>query len=320
MISSASSAGEASMNLSGWNRASRRVAERGRRGRASASRPMSPVSIPAHFTSSSGRSNAFAIAASSRPSRSPMRSSPPSTLTMYVAVSGSARASRSREDGGLARPGRRRPRSRRTRRRPRGASGDGPAGSWPAALEDVGDGEAEVGVPVVGGAERRRGRPPATSATVVTIADQPRPVARWSASGNGRPVRKTAAIGQLVGRRGCGGSRRAARSSRTSGSWPRRARPARSSGAWRGWYTVPSHGGSDVVPGVDHRPDGRPAAARAREPDGVPALVRGPRDRPARALPGGADAARGDRALLRAPGSSARRRSRWPSTSARRTG
>ena len=34
------------------------------------------------------------------------------------------------------------------------------------------------------------------------MADQPRPAARWSASGNGRPVRKTAAIGSSSGRQG----------------------------------------------------------------------------------------------------------------------
>ena len=61
-------------------------------------------------------------------------------------------------------------------------------------------------------------------------------------------------------------------------------------------------GRSDVVPRVDHRPTGRPAPARAREPGRVPALVRGPRDRPARALPGNADAARGDRAVLHRAG------------------
>jgi len=36
---------------------------------------------------------------------------------------------------------------------------------------------------------------------VVAIADQPRPAARWSASANGRPVRKMAAIGSSSGLR-----------------------------------------------------------------------------------------------------------------------
>ena len=61
----------------------RQAGVRGGPSRASvAVRPMSPVSIPAHLTSASGRSNAFAIAASRRPSRSPIRSSPLRTLTM----------------------------------------------------------------------------------------------------------------------------------------------------------------------------------------------------------------------------------------------
>ena len=45
------------------------------------------------LTASSGRSNAFASAASTRPSRSPMRSSPDRTRTIPRAVFGSARAS-----------------------------------------------------------------------------------------------------------------------------------------------------------------------------------------------------------------------------------
>ena len=83
------------MNLIGWK--SDRLASSRRSSRASSAiRPMSPVSIPAHLTASSGRSKAFAIAASTSPSRSPIRSSPDRTLTMYFAVSGSDRARRSR--------------------------------------------------------------------------------------------------------------------------------------------------------------------------------------------------------------------------------
>ena len=91
MISAASSAGDASMNFSGWNRA--RAASPRRSSRASvAVRPTSPVSIPARLTSSRGRSKAFAIAASSRPSRSPIRSSPLNTFTIPVTVRGDERA------------------------------------------------------------------------------------------------------------------------------------------------------------------------------------------------------------------------------------
>ena len=92
MISAASSAGEASMNLSGWKSASEADARASSRARI-ASWPASPTSIPAHLTSSRGRSKARAIAASTRPSRSPIRRSPPRTLTTYFAVSGSERAS-----------------------------------------------------------------------------------------------------------------------------------------------------------------------------------------------------------------------------------
>ena len=148
----------------------------GRRGPATASRPMSPVSIPAHLTSSSGRSNAFAMAASSSPSRSPIRSSPPSTLTMYFAVSGSERASSVAQDRGLAgraggrldrreRGGHLGERRRRSRRR-----------LVPGAGQDVGHGEAQVRVPVVGLAERRP----------VDARRAPRRPSRWPTS-RGRP-------------------------------------------------------------------------------------------------------------------------------------
>ena len=107
MISAASSAGDASMNFSGWNSAS--AASPRRPSRASvAVRPTSPVSIPARLTSSSGRSKALAIAASSRPSRSPIRSSPLSTLTMPVTVRGDERAISASRIGRLRRRARRR--------------------------------------------------------------------------------------------------------------------------------------------------------------------------------------------------------------------
>ena len=61
-------------------------------------------------------------------------------------------------------------------------------------------------------------------------------------------------------------------------------------------------GAENVVPGGDRGRDGHPAPPRPGQRGGLPALVRGPRDRPAGALPGDADAARGDRALLRGPG------------------
>ena len=101
MISAASSAGDASMNLSGWNRVIAASARRSSRART-AVRPMSPVSIPARLTASSGRPNAFAMAASSRPSRRPMRSSPLRTFTMPPAVRGDERASSASRIAALA--------------------------------------------------------------------------------------------------------------------------------------------------------------------------------------------------------------------------
>ena len=59
---------------------------------------------------------------------------------------------------------------------------------------------------------------------------------------------------------------------------------------------------ANVVPrGPDRFPD-RPAPTRPGERGVVPQVVRGPRDRPPGALPGGADARRRDRALLRGAG------------------
>ena len=79
---------------------------------------------------------------------------------------------------------------------------------------------------------------PATLPTAFAMVAQPMPVARWSASGKGRPVRNTTAIGSSSASRVRRYSARSA-SSPTSGSWRRRARRARSSAACGRWYTVP---------------------------------------------------------------------------------
>ena len=239
---------------------------------------------------------------------------------MYLAVSGSDAGEERREDRGLAPPAPRRPRSRRTRRRPRGASAAVRIGVVAGLGQDVGDREAQVGVAVVGLAEGRRGhagqlrdgrrdrRPAEAGRALVGLRE------RAAGQEDGRDR-------QLVGRQGSGGSRRAGRSSRRSGWSPRRARPARSSGACRGWYTVPGRwltgrGSRSRCTGIP----GGPPPARAREPGRLPALVRGPRDRPPGALPGSPDADRGDRAVLHRAGASDPRRWRWRSTSAPRTG
>ena len=73
-------------------------------------------------------------------------------------------------------------------------------GAWPASRRTSATAMPEVGRAVVRLAERRA-RDIAGEVTVVAMADQPRPAARWSASANGRPVRKTAAIGSSSGDR-----------------------------------------------------------------------------------------------------------------------
>ena len=236
------------------------------------------------------------------PSRSPIRSSPERTLTMPrrgLRV-GAARAAPSRSSrlGGRAR---RRPRSRRTPRRPRASVGESAgSGAWPASRQHVADRRADVGRAVVRRAEGARGRRPPTRATASAIVAQPMPVARWSASGNGRPVRNTTAIGsssgvevrEVVGeeRRLLGGPVVVAR----------RARRARSSAAWRRWYTRAARCSiGRVVPGVISKAIA--VVLRRHVPEnlrGLPALVPRPRGRPADALPGRADARRRDRALL----------------------
>ena len=290
------------MNLSGWKSASSASSSRSSRA-SSASRPMSPVSIPAHLTASSGRSNAFAIAASTRPSRSPIRSSPAEHLDDAL---GGERVATGR--GGRAGVAPWRPGPDAASIAANVAATSGSVGrrlgrrcvARPA--QDVLDGAAEVGRAVVGLAEVGSRIDAGDSATAVAIADQPRPVARWSASGNGRPVRKTAAIGsssarqaaQVVGEEGglLGG--------------PGRGRDA------LGELAPATHGGDGIpfrrwpprtwFPEVAGRVPDRPAPARPGEPRGVPALVRRPEVARLARYQDGADARRRDRAVLRRPG------------------
>ena len=153
MISAASSAGDASMNLSGWNSPS--AASPRRPSRASvAVRPTSPVSIPARLTSSSGRSNAFAIAASSRPSRRPIRSSPLSTLTIPVTVRGEERAMQRLQDRRLRRRARGRLDRLERRRDLREGGLDGRVGRVTGLLEHLPHRRRHVGGAVVGAAHR----------------------------------------------------------------------------------------------------------------------------------------------------------------------
>ena len=212
-----------------------------------ATMPTSPVSWPARFTSTSGRSNASARAASRSPSRRPMRRSPPSTLTTYLAVSGSHRRSRRLEPGGLG----------------------GRTGRLLHLRERLGHlGERRLDRRVARGRVGRPGRPrrpcqgrsggrrprrgasretPATLVTAAAIAAQPSP-ASGRRLGNGRPVEKMAATGnssalsvaEVVGQE--------AGLLRGPGGGARHARRPRSSGAWPGWYTSEPMPAADVVP------------------------------------------------------------------------
>ena len=187
------------MNLSGWKRASEAVARPSSRASA-ASCPTSPTSMPAHLTSSSGRSKARAMPASTRPSRRPIRRSPPSTLTMYLAVVGSERSSRLRRTADF------RAAPEAASISPNAAATSGRVGlvsgggAWPAVRNTSATAIPRSDERSYASASAARGTCP-ISVTVVAIADQPRPAARWSASANGRPVRKTAATGNSSGDR-----------------------------------------------------------------------------------------------------------------------
>ena len=197
-ISAASSAGEASIGLSGWNTWGAASASRSSRARIAVA-PMSPTSWLARLTSARGRSKAWATADSRSPSRSPIRSSPPRILTTYWAVSGSQRRRSSSKRAALAAG----PlaawisaNARATSARDGEAAGSG----WTARLgEDVGDGQAEIAVAVVGRAERGligRGDP-GDGARHGPPAEACRPAVRLR-EGASRP--EHGSHGQLVGR------------------------------------------------------------------------------------------------------------------------
>ena len=73
-------------------------------------------------------------------------------------------------------------------------------GAWPAAARTSATAMPRSDERSYASPSADRGTSP-MAVTVVAIADQPRPAARWSASAKGRPVRKTAAIGSSSGER-----------------------------------------------------------------------------------------------------------------------
>ena len=174
-----------------------------------ASRPTSPTSIPAHLTSSSGRSKAFAMAASTQA----LAQADPQVAAEHLDdVLGGQRvgALEQRAAGSpTCAPGRRPPRSRRTRRPPRGASGSSRAAArgrpCAARRRRRCRGRTSGRRPR---RARRAGRAP-ISVTVVAIADQPSPVGALVGLGERPAGQEDGGDRQLVGRQGRAGSRRA---------------------------------------------------------------------------------------------------------------
>ena len=125
-----------------------------------------------------------------------------------------------------------------------------------------------------------RGRRPPRASTEPPSPAQPTPIERWSASGNGRPVRNTAAIGSSSGVRPRRYSARIAvfsdvfvvAATRSAISVQRRMIAM--------VYGV-ADAPSPVVPGSSRRRSRHPAPPRAGEPARLHALVPGSRGRPA---------------------------------------
>jgi len=177
------------MNLMGWSSRKRASSRRPSLARTAVS-PTSPVSIPASCTSAAGLSNASAMAASSSPSRSPMRSSPVRILTTYLAVRPVAAPEQRAEDRTLGRGsggGLHRGIGLRHFHDPRGVAR---VRLFGPVRENVGHGPAQVRGAIVA-SPRAPAVVPASCVTAAEIAAQPRPTTRWSDSGKGRPERKT---------------------------------------------------------------------------------------------------------------------------------
>ena len=319
MISAASSAGDASMNLSGWNSA--RAASPRRSSRASiAVRPDVAGQHPGPLdrVQRAGRT----------PSRPPPRAGPRGarsgarrsrTLTMPVAVRGSTTGRAARRAAAPWPPPPRRPRSPRTPRRPRAASAPSPdrARARPPRAPRRPPWRRRTSGRRPGASPPDR-RPPPGAPSRPRPA-QPTPIDRWSASGNGRPVRNTAAIGSSSGDRPAryvGQDRRLLGRLRGRRDPLGDLAPAAHDRDGIGCRRCSIAGGSRII----SRATRRPAPARAGEPARLHALVPGSRGRPADALPGRADAGRGDRALLHDAVARPGFAWRWASTSARRTG
>ena len=202
-------------------------------------RPTSPVSIPAHLTRSSGRSKAWAMAASRQPLAQPDAQLAGEHLhDVLRRRAGRHRSQERPEDRALARGPRRRL-DRRVRLRDleerRSAVGRRLRAPAPSARRTP-----RCPGPTSGRTRRRArrpGRPPPLRRRPRSSPSRgPSPAGRPPGTGapRGRPLRRGAPPG-----RASGGRRRGGPSSPRSAWWPRHARRARSSDARRRWYTVP---------------------------------------------------------------------------------
>ena len=186
-----------------------------------------------------------------------------------------------------------------TQRPPRGGVGLTSGGGCVAGLRSTSKPRCRGRTSGRGLAEGEPGTPP-SSVTVDAMADQPRPVPLVGL-GERAPGEEDRGDRQLLGGQGPevvgeqGGL--LGRSSRRRQALGELAPATHGSMVYRA-----RDGAEKLVSGGRSRVEGHPPPACPGQRGRLPALVRGPRDRPAGPLPGRADATRGDRALLRGPG------------------
>ena len=263
MISAASSAGDASMNLSGWNSAERGVAQavlaRERRG---------PADVAGEHPGALDLVQRPVERLRDRRLEQALAQPDPQLAAQHLHDARGrqrARSERAAPPGSPPSPPRPRPpRSPRTRPRPPGSGGLARrVGGVAGLLEHLAHRRRDVRGAVVGAPQRigvRAGDPQDGGGRGPA---QPTPIERWSASGNGRPVRNTAAIGSSSGVEAGEVVGRGSRSSRRSSSSPRRAPRSRSSGACARWYRVSADAPSALVPGSHRRRSRRASSPRA---------------------------------------------------------
>ena len=328
MISAASSAGDASMNLSGWNRASSALAERvvaGQHGRPADVAgehpgPLHVVERPVEGLGDGRLEEPLAQAdpqlagqdlddvpwpsAGSRARQQRRAGSPPWRAGPEAA---SISAIRGGDLGGVV-------------GRSIGSGGGGRCARPPARAHRRRPGPGRTT-----GRRPRRGRPAGTSAIAATAAADRRPAEAGRRAGRprrtGRPAgrrprsaaRSASSVRRYSARSGVFSEVRVVAATRSASSLQRRMAGM--------VYRAGSMVHRSVVPGSDWRATASSCGGTSRA--NLAAFMRWYADPEVARLTryqDGADAPRGDRALLRGPGPRARMRWRWRSTSRRPTG